>query len=774
MASIDQDQIFDDVRGCPTTPEVPADRADIVDPAPFVQTAKDGTHRLELMVRGAHCAGCLKKIESGVSGLGGVTSARLNLSTGKLAVGWDRLEVKPIDIVKKIVDLGYQAAPFDISQAGRRDDDYGKTLLRALAVAGFAMGNIMLLSVSVWSGALDMGEGTRGLFHWISAIIAVPVVAYSGRPFFSSALTALKNKTTNMDVPISLAVLLAMGVSFHEALNHGPDTYFDAAVMLLFFLLIGRYLDHRLRAKARESAQSLLALQSVTANRLDTDGHVVSVAARDIEPGDTLVVFPGDRIPVNARVIDGYSDLDVSLVTGETVPVVAGPGTEVYSGIRNLSKRIKVEATSRIEQSLVAELARLIETGEQSRNRYVRLADKIAAAYVPIIHGLALATFLGWLVIGGADLRVAVLNAVAVLIIACPCALGLAVPAVQVVATGRLFKAGILVKSGDALERLAPVDHVVFDKTGTLTKGRFEVTNLGNISEDALARAAMLARSSRHPAARAIAELAGKGPLADDISEQPGLGIKGKADGTDLYLGSRDWITPDTTGVAKATELWFRDGANSPVCFELHDALRSDAVATVKGLHDHHIVVDLLSGDTAAAVEHAAQGAGIASWYAAQKPQQKIDYISSLKQQGANVLMVGDGLNDAPALAAASVSMSPGTAAEAAQSTADFVFQGDSLSPVTTAIDIARQAHRRVIENFSFAGLYNAIAIPFAMAGFINPMIAALAMSGSSLVVTTNALRIRSKHRAAAKARASQSAAASTITHPGHISVPGG
>ena len=735
-------------RGCPTTTEIPADEeTQYLDPAPFVRHGKDGLQHLDLLVRGARCAGCLNKIEKGVASLPGVEVARLNLTTGQMAVAW-RGELAPERIPQTLVDLGYEAQPFSASAAEDVQDKEGRLLIKCLAVSGFAMMNIMLLSVSVWSATNgDMGEATRGLMHWVSGLIALPAAAYAGQPFFRSAWRALKGGHANMDVPISLAVLLALGISLFEAANLGEHTYFDAAVMLLFFLLIGRTLDHRLRARARGAADDLLRLQTVTARRVESDGSVQAVQAKDLDVGDKVLLVAGDRCPSDGRVIEGTSEADFSLVTGESAPHLVKPGDTLYSGVLNLTKRLEIEVTSRAEDSLVAELARLIETGTQSKARFVRLADKAAQLYVPVVHTLAALTFLGWVFLAGTSVRDAVLAAAAVLIITCPCALGLAVPAVQTVAVGRLFRRGILVKSGDALERLAQADMVVFDKTGTLTLGEPQWLNPEALDDHQLERAARLARASRHPLARVLAERAGRGLLATEIEEIPGQGLTGSVEGVAMRLGRADFVgvaSPDES----QTGLWFRDGENEPVHLRFEDQIRPDARTTIDSLKERGLSIAMLTGDAEGPAAHVADTLGIDEWQARQTPADKAAYLTDAKAAGRVVAMVGDGLNDAPSLALAHVSLSPGTAADASQAAADFVFQGRSLAPVTEAFEVAKQSTRRVLENFGLAAGYNVFAIPLAVLGFVTPMIAALAMSGSSIVVTLNSLRLKRKKSA--------------------------
>ncbi|ANP48076.1 hypothetical protein ATE48_13130 [Candidatus Viadribacter manganicus] len=719
------------------------------DPAPFVRRDGAGHDTLELMIQGAKCAGCIRKIESGLLALPGVSDARLNLSTARLKVAWSPGAVAPAAITDALTQMGYGAAAFDPAAAARQVDEEGRKLLRYLAVAGFAAMNIMMFSVPVWSADGEMGEGTRTLLHWISALIAIPAALYAAQPFFRSAWTALRARRANMDVPISLAVVLTLTISIAETLQQGEHAYFDGITMLLFFLLIGRYLDHRLREQARTAARDLLALQSITASRIGLDGHVEAISANDIVAGDRLILAAGDRAPVDGVVLEGVSELDRSMLTGETLPQPVRIGDAIHAGVINVGQRLIVRATAPARDSSIAELARLIEVGEQGRTRFVRLAEKAAALYVPVVHSLALATFLGWM-FGPAllrlfgfetldvGLRAALMNAVAVLIITCPCALGLAVPAVQVVATGRLFKRGVLVKSGDALERLAQVDVAVFDKTGTLTLGKPRL--VGVVDPKVLSAAASLARISRHPLSRALVEVAGPGLAAKDAREAPGEGIEAGA----MRLGRRSFAAPASSEAEDdAAELWFANGDASPVRFAFVDALRADAAQVIAALRQRGIEVELISGDRPIAVEAAAREAGIERWQGAASPADKTARLAALRAEGKKPLMVGDGLNDAAALAAAHASASPGTALEASQAAADLVLQGAQLMPLIEAIDVAKMAQSRALENLRFSALYNVIAAPLAAAGFLTPLIAALAMSGSSLIVTLNALRLQ-------------------------------
>jgi Cu2+-exporting ATPase len=708
------------------------------DPSPFVRDTAAG-HRLELAVTGARCAGCIKKIEGELGRVPGVTFARMNLSTGKLVVEWAGAMSLGRTLVDTLAALGYPAKAFDPATVRNTEDEEARFLIRCLGVAGFAAGNIMLYSVSVWAGA-DMDDATRTLFHWLSALIAIPAVAFSGRPFFRSAFAALSRGRTNMDVPITLGVSLALGMSIVETAYGSHHAYFDASVTLLFFLLIGRYLDHRLRAAARSAANDLLSMQSASASVIGTDGRVRSVAAKHIDAGARLLIAPGERLIADGVLETQDTEWDMSLLTGESDPVRRAGGAQIKAGALNLGKPAVVSVKAAVAQSYVADLARLLETAEQSRSQYVRIADRAARAYVPIVHGLAFTAFI-WALTAGLSTHDAVMRAVTLLIITCPCALGLAVPAVQIVAAGRLFRQGLLMKSGDGLERLALVTTAVFDKTGTLTVGRPQLLNGDAIEAPVLEHAAMLARASRHPLARALARAAGPGKVAANVREVTGQGLEAEMHGEVWRLGSARFTGAEEAEM-DASRLFFRQGANTPVSFAFADALRPDAAQALQQLKECGIEVELLSGDRHGAVAAAAKATGVDAWRAETLPEEKTARIAALKAEGRQVLMLGDGLNDAAALASATASICPGDGADVTQAAADFVLQGSRLAPVVEAIRVARAARARIAENLWFSVLYNACAVPLAFAGLVTPLTAAVAMSGSSLIVTLNALRL--------------------------------
>jgi Cu2+-exporting ATPase len=693
---------------------------------------------LELLVKGARCANCVAKIERGMKALDGVSDARLNLTTGKLTIhAGNQLDLQ--SAIRRVQDLGYEAWPFDAERAVSAREQEGRGLVTYLAISGFGVVFVMGLTDTLWYGATDMGAGTRGLISWLAALVASPTALVGGVPFFRSALAGLKAGRANMDVPISLAILFSLALSFYETFAGGGRTYFDAAVMLTFLLLIGRYLDFIVRGRASTAAASLVAMQAVQAARVRHDGTVEHVPARNIDCGDRILLNVGDRAPVDGVVLDHAIVADLSLLTGETAPAIVRPGEALQAGAIVLDQSVVIRAERVLEDSLVARIGRLIEAGQQTRNRYVRLADRAARLYVPVVHGLALAVFIGWLFVPHAGFAAALRNGISLLIITCPCALGLAVPAVQVVATGLLFRRGMLVKSGDALERLAEIDVAVFDKTGTLTEGR-PVLEQGGASDAVLSRVARLARASNHPLAKALATAAGSGIVLGGVHEVAGQGVEVADDGVRLRLGRAAFVGAET-GPGEATELWYREGEGTAVRFAFSDRLRADTETTLGALRSRHVAVEILSGDRAGPVADAARAGGVTQWAAGLDPIAKTERLKLLRSTGHKVLMVGDGLNDAAALALGHASISPGTAIDATQANADMVFQGTSLWPVVQAVAVSRTARRRMLENFAFAAAYNAIAVPLAALGMVTPLIAAIAMASSSLVVTLNALR---------------------------------
>ena len=711
----------------------------------YAKPAGNGTLGIDLAVDGIACAACIGRIEGAVKRLPGVTEARLNYTNRRLHVSWADGAAEPAQILQAVEDSGYHCHPFVPKSSEQVEAVEARRLTRCMAVAGFAAMNIMLLSVSVWSGNVtDITPETRDFFHWASALIALPAAAYAGRPFFASAWRAVKSRALNMDVPISLGVILALGMSVVETANHAEHAYFDSAIMLLFFLLTGRALDHAMRRKTRAIAGNLAALKAETAHRFVGD-ELVSVPVAALKAGDRLLVKPGERVPADGTVLGGASEIDESLITGETTRRRIVSGATVYAGSMNYSGALTLKVTAAGGAALIDEIEKLLEKAASAKSHAMRLADRASRLYAPLVHATAALTLAGWLM-AGASLHDALVTAIAVLIITCPCALALAIPAVQVVASGALFRANVILNSGDAVERLAEVDTIVFDKTGTLTLPEPRATNVAAIDPDQLQMAARLALSSRHPLAVALAREAQVRAPFEGAVEEPGQGVRAVIDGIEARLGSAEFCAVVRPAVDSSghSNIYFARGARV-LSIRISQKLRADAVAAIEALAGRGFDLRILSGDRDDAVEPVARALNIRCWQGDLKPAGKIAVIESLKASGRRVLMVGDGLNDAPSLAAAHVSMSPISAADVTQAQADAVFLGDRLGPVLDAVVISRRARRLMTENLWLAAIYNAIAVPIAIAGAVTPLIAALAMSGSSLLVTLNALRARGR-----------------------------
>ena len=714
----------------------------------YVKDAGSGVQHIDLAVEGVNCAGCMSKIERGLSAIPDVTMARVNLTDRRVALEWKQGALDPSQFIDRLAELGYKAYPFETAGAEAAEIEQSRFLLRCLGVAAFATMNVMMLSVPVWSGNIsDMLPEQRDFFHWMSALIAIPAAAYAGQPFFRSAYRALRTRNVNMDVPITVGVLLALGMSLVETVNHAQHTYFDAAVMLLTFLLVGRYLDQSMRRRTRAVAGNLAALKAESATKFVGDNEIAEVPVAAIHPGDVVLLRPGERCAVDGTVIDGRSEIDQSVITGETLFAKAEAGTPVYAGSLNISGTLRIRVSAASEATLLSEITKLLDNALQARSRYIRLADRASRLYAPVVHATALLTVIGWVLLG-ASWHDAVVTGIAVLIITCPCALGLAIPTVQTVASGAMFNAGVLLNSGDAIERVAEVDHVIFDKTGTLTLPDLEVVNAAGVPEFLLELAGQLALSSHHPVAAAVARVSNaKAPLTGAI-EEPGQGMRATVGGVEARLGRPSFcgaekIAADRADLdPEASVVAFRFGDEKYV-FSIRQALRRDARAIIAGLTKRNIAVEILSGDREPAVRSAARELGVHQWRAAVTPADKIARIDQLKRDGYRVMMVGDGLNDAPSLAAAHVSMSPISAAHLSQATADLVFLGKPLAPVMAAIDFSRKALRLMRQNLWLAVGYNILAVPIAISGVVTPLIAAAAMSGSSILVMLNALRAR-------------------------------
>ncbi len=703
----------------------------------FVERLEDGTGRVTFSVPDAYCAACIDTIERSLAALDGVRQARVNLTrrTVQIDFAGDRVLAQLPDAIRR---SGYRNHPVDARDLAGKDPVLAE-LLRALAVAAFASLHVMFFSEAVWNG--DPDHTTRQLFHWVSALVALPATVYAGRIFFRSAWAALAAGRSNMDVPIAVGLIATCAISLFETIRGGEHAYFDASTMLLLFLLAGRTLEHVMRAQARSVVTTLARLAPRGAQVIGADGATTYTLLERIEPGMELLLRPGDRVPVDSILRSERAELDLALVTGEPLPVLLETGATLPAGATTLGFAARVEAVRPAGDSFLARAAALMEAAEGTRTRYRRIADRAAGWYGPVVYLAAAGTFFGWALFGG--WHAALVNAVAVLIVTCPCALALAVPMVHVIAAERLLRQGIVMRDGAALERLTTVRVAAFDKTGTLTEGRPSLAGT-TATPDLLATAARLAAASSHPLSRAI--VAARGPVAAPaaVEEQPGAGVEAEIDGTVWRLGSPAFCGASDTASERTTVWLARDGR--PVAhFTFEDRLRPEAIATAAEVKALDLGLHVLSGDASGPVLHLAEaiGADGARWQLA--PADKVSAVEQLRARHGAVVMVGDGINDAAALRAADVSFAPAAAADVGRAAADFVLTRDRLDGVPFAIRIARSADRLVRQNLALSLAYNLVVLPLAMAGLVTPLIAAIAMSSSSILVVLNALRLRLK-----------------------------
>jgi Cu2+-exporting ATPase len=702
--------------------------------APHARDVGKGVHELDLMVSGLTCGACVWLVEQALAAEPDVIKARASLSARRLTVAWRGDAARARDLAALVARLGFKIAPWSPACLRATEDAEGRALIRALGIAAFGSMNVMLVSVAVWVGS-DMEPATRHLMHWLAALIGLPTVLVAGMPFYRSAWDAIRAGRVNMDLAVSIGVLATTLMSVSETFRNGDYTWFDGATSLLALLLAGRVLDRAMRRKARQSMAELLALQEGTVELALADGTTRGVPAEAVRAGDRLLVAAGERLRLDGTAAEEVL-LDTSATTGESIPRHLPQGEALPAGAVNMGQPFLLTVAAAAKDGSLAQLARLLERAEQGRGRFVSIADKAARLYVPVVHVVALATFLGWWL--GVDVawQAALVPAVAALIVTCPCGLAIAVPAVQVAAVGALFRRGVLVASPTALERLATADHAVLDKTGTLTEGH-PVLLEGDLVDPAVLRdAASLARASRHPLAQALVRACPDAPMPEGVREIPGRGlVRGSARlGSPAFCG-----LPDDQG-SGMTLCWCVAG-EAPVVFRFADRLRGDAGQAVAELQALGLDTELLSGDSAGEVEAAAAAVGIGPWEARATPADKAHRMETLKAGGRHPLMVGDGINDAAALALAHVSVSPGTGTDLAQAASDIVLRGEGLTALPAAIRVARRAQALAKQNIAFSLVYNVVAVPMAVLGFVTPLIAALVMASSSMIVILNALR---------------------------------
>ena len=721
----------------------------------FVEVDERHLKTASLILEGITCAACVWLSERHVRSLPGVVEFHVNYSTHRARVRWDDSRVRLSDILKAIAAIGYVAHPYD---PGRQDALYRKErqrALRRLAVAGLCSMQVMMLGWSLYAMDYDTSDVTemRAFLRWVSALLTVPVVFYSAQTFFVAAWRELRQGRLGMDVPVALAVILAFVASLWATVTHGPDVYYDSVTMFAFFLLTGRYLEMGARHGAGQAAEALVRLLPATATRLRGGGEEL-VAVAELVPGDRVLIRPGETVPADGAVVGGRSSVDESLLTGESLPRARGVGDALVGGSTNVESPLEMRVEKVGDDTVVSAIVRLLDRAQAERPRVALLADRVAGWFVGGLLLVAVAVALWWWPV---DPTKAFYVTLSLLVVTCPCALSLATPVAVVAATGSLTRLGLLTTRGHALETLARATHVLFDKTGTLTRGELRlhsVRTLGPLTrERALAVAAAVEQRSEHPVGRVLVAAGADGLAATDVIATPGEGVEGVVEGARYRVGKPEYvaalsgITVDLGEEPAATRVVLGDERGLLAVFVLRDELRPDARATLERLRRLGVEVELLSGDAEAVVAHVARELEVATWRGGVSPAQKLERVRALQAQGAIVAMVGDGVNDAPVLAGANVSVAMGSGTQLAHASADMVILSERLENLATGVAAARKTRGIIRENLLWALLYNLVAIPLAAAGWITPWMASIGMSASSLVVVLNALRLRTIQR---------------------------
>lgn len=696
----------------------------------------NGHTSLHCILDGIHCGACAIKIESHISKLSGVVSVRADATSRRLKLVWRPEEISSTKILEQINQLGFTAQPFEKELLEQQE----QSLLIPLAIAGFGTMNIMVFSFAVWSGLIsDMGEGSRQFLHWISAFIAIPVIGYSAYPFYVPAYETIMAQRLTMDTPISLAIFITLFASLYETFNSADHVYYDAAVSLVFFLLIGRALDQMLRRRSSQASENLRSLGHVLTQRFNSMGELEYVPSEKLKPNDLIFVPLGERVGADGILESKISEVDESIISGETLPRRLRNNDAVISGSIITGAAATIRVTAVDENTRLSAMAALIDDALSYKGKAQTLADKFSQGYGPLVIGFSLLGFVFWFFILKASFTDALLISVAVLVVTCPCAAGLATPAVMVRAVNHLLKQGVLVKSGDALERLADVNFIAIDKTGTLTTAKFELDD--SMDKEALEIAASMAANSHHPLAKALQNAYRATPLAG-VREYIGEGLLAP-DGSRLGSASFTQAEINCPHETSQPRLWLSRPGKPLHKFSFRDHEKSDAKMFITHLKQRLLDVVVLSGDKDEIVCDLASRLGIDNFKSQLTPESKLAFIKQRQNEGDVVLMLGDGLNDAPALSLADVSIAPATATDISQSSADLILIKSDLIPIITALDTSKKACALIQQNLIFAAIYNIVTVPIALAGGLTPLIAAILMSSSSILVMLNAQRLK-------------------------------
>ena len=717
----------------------------------FVSTDTENHKQASLILEGITCAACVWLNERHVRALPGVVDFQVNYSTHRAHVTWDDNRLQLSDILKAISSIGYVAHPFDPGRQEQIQKKEKSQALRRLAIAGLGAMQVMMLAVAMYLGGEDMDVGMHRFMRWVSLVLTVPVILYSARGFFVTAWRDLRRLQLSMEVPVSLAIGGAFLASLWHTLQGSGEVYYDSVCMFTFFLLTSRYLEMGARHRAGQAAEELVKLLPATATRVGEDGEHEMIAVSQLGPGDIVLIKPGETVPADGEVSQGESSVDESLLTGESLPRSRGVGDKLVGGSLNVESPLHMRITSVGEDTLVSGIVRLLDRAQSEKPRLARLADHIAAYFVGGLLLVATGVAIFWYLHAP---QLAFEITLAVLVVTCPCALSLATPAAVTAATGSLTRLGLLSTRGHVLETLAHADQIVFDKTGTLTRGTLSLAAthvLGGLQEQRLLDiAAALSRDSEHPVAKVLVLHGGQSVEVEDLTSRPGHGMQGVIDGNSYRLGHAAFVAelsgsepprPDAGHVG--TQVYLGDSSGVLGRFDLNDRLRGDAFSAVAHLKQLGLTTHILSGDSPPAVEEVARQLEIDRYQGGMRPDDKLARVRELQAEGHAVVMVGDGVNDAPVLAGADVSVAMGQGAQLAHASADMVALSEHLEVLGEGVLKARATRTIIKQNLAWALLYNLCAVPLAATGLVAPWMAAIGMSLSSLVVVINALRLK-------------------------------
>ncbi|HJV06046.1 MAG TPA: heavy metal translocating P-type ATPase [Chromobacteriaceae bacterium] len=729
----------------------------------FVHREEGNVREAALILEGITCAACVWLNEQHIRRLPGVISVDINYTSHRARVRWDNSQVQLSQILEAIGAIGYRAHPYDAERQEALSQKERKQAINRLWAAGLSMMQVMMYAVPVYLAPDgDISPDFMWLLHWASFLLTLPVMLYSAVPFYRATWRDIKTRRVGMDTPVTIGILTAF-LSSTWALLHRVEhgIYFDSVSMFVFLLLAGRYLEGIARRKAGEAAESLVKLVPAFAHQVPgwpDSRELAETTVSQLQPGQVIMVKPGETIPVDGTVLEGHSAINESLLTGESRPISKTVDSTVIAGSVNTTSPLFIQTTQSGQQTRLAGIVRLLDQALAEKPRLAVLADRFASWFVALLLLAAAGTYVGWYMVAPDR---ALWITVAVLVISCPCALSLATPAALTAASGHLAGLGVLTTRGHALETLAKVTDVVFDKTGTLTYGDMRLLDChlsGDTGRDeALALAAALEQSSEHPVAKALRQAA-EGQTttrrASDVNNLPGQGVEGTIDGHRWRLGTLEFAAQGHAAPSlpdnwhpEATHVALANDTGIVALFAVGDAIRRDAPALMQALGEQHIRVHLLSGDGDGAVTALAGALGISHYTARATPEDKLRYVSALQQAGHRVLMVGDGINDAPVLARADVSLAMGSGTDVARASGDMILINDSLTLISSALRLSRKTLGVIRQNLWWAAGYNLVALPLAISGHVTPWIASLGMAASSLIVVSNALRlVKRKH----------------------------